>query len=186
MLLLKSPPRHAVDFLLLTVFIIQQSGYKMAVGARQTFCNCLIKQDNGNAPRERQWPTGTNGARSSMMAQLLSKSFILLYSKVKAKLRWEATWQHLATAQAKIQSRAALSQPFHCRERSSSPMWAETLFWEPHGLRTTHWHWLSHCNLNHILPLKVQTPMFSITAPGTSQSSAQLWQHLQHNQQMNT
>lgn len=83
MLLLKSPPRHAVDFLLLTVFIIQQSGYKMAVGARQTFCNCLIKQDNGNAPRERQWPTGTNGARSSMTAQLLSKSFILLYSKLK-------------------------------------------------------------------------------------------------------
>lgn len=44
----------------------------MAVGVRQTFCNCLIEQDNGNAPRERQGPKGTKGACSSMTGQLLS------------------------------------------------------------------------------------------------------------------
>lgn len=101
MLLWKSPSRHAVYFLL-TVFIIQQSGHKMAVGVRQTFCDSLTEQDNGNTLRARQWPKGTRGACSSTMAQLLSKPFILFYSKVKAKLRWEATWQHLGTVQAKI------------------------------------------------------------------------------------
>lgn len=130
------------------------------------------KRNNGKALNEKKKFEEPKGACNITATELLSRSFILLYCKVETKPHWDATQPYLSPMQVKY----SLAWPFFILSRAfhlpKQRLFCVPIYCVPYGFKTTHWQWLSCYNPNHILPLKVQTLMFSITAPGTLKCSA--------------